>query len=469
LLSYLALVGKEAKKLENVIVEPNKKLINKRVLSFILPMTLDSILQLTAALISMGMIGRIDVVSISVIGISTRVVQIVWALFRGIGTGTTVFVSQCLGAGNMVKLKKVIQQSVISSIILSILIAIIICLKSEIILSIFQPDSTLLAKAADYLRIVAAGLPFLAVMQIIGGSFQGMRKPAVSMSITLFMNLVNIIVGYALIFGKFGFTPMGLRGAAYATVLSQVLAALLGLVLLLRSNGILTEYLNRSFFKIDMNQIKEIYRVGLPTSMEFIFWQLAAVILARSMLTYGETAFAAYQLGMQAEAISYTPAAGFGIAATTFVGQALGAGNVELAKMYHKQIMKGVLLITLAAVFILLFMPENLMTLLTNNREVIKLGAIYLILMGLVEIPQNLTGVIAGSMKGAGYTKIPMIVSGSGLWGVRIPLALLVTYVFKLPIAAIWSVMCIDVVFRFALCIIIYTKRNIYKNNIILG
>jgi putative efflux protein, MATE family len=454
--------------MENAIVspKPDKKLINKRVISYILPITLDSILQLTASLISMGMIGRIDVVSISAIGIGTRVAQIVWAFYRGIGTGTTVFVSQYFGANNTEKLKKVIQQSLISSVLLSVFIAIIIYLKAGTILLVFQPDSTLLAKASGYVKIVTAGLPFLAVMLIIGGAFQGMRKPAVSMSITLFMNLVNIAAGYTLIFGKFGFMPMGLKGAAYATVLSQALAAILGLVLLLSKKGILREYLNTSFFKVDADRIKEIYRVGLPSSMEFIFWQIAAVILARSMLTYGETAFAAYQLGMQAEAISYTPAAGFGIAATAFVGQALGAGDTEYAKAYHRQIIKGVLLITIPAVIVLLFMPESLMALLTNNREVIKLGAIYLILMGLVEIPQNLTGVISGSMRGAGYTKIPMIVAGSGLWGVRIPLALLIAYVIKLPITAIWSVMCLDLVFRFALCLIIYKRRDIYSNNI---
>jgi Na+-driven multidrug efflux pump len=187
----------------------------------------------------------------------------------------------------MTKLKKVVHQSVISSILLSLSIAIIIYLNAETILSAFHPDSTLLIKASDYIRIVAVGLPFMSVMQIIGGAFQGMRKPAVSMNITLFMNLVNIIAGYVLIFGKFGFTPMGLKGAAYATVLSQVLASLLGFVLLFKREGILKDYLNINFFKINISQIKELYRVGLPSSMEFIFWQLATVILTRFMLTYG--------------------------------------------------------------------------------------------------------------------------------------------------------------------------------------
>jgi Na+-driven multidrug efflux pump len=86
--------------------------------------------------------------------------------------------------------------------------------------------------------------------------------------------------------------------------------------------------------------------------------------------------------------------------------------------------------------------------------------------MGLVQFPQNTTGVITGAMRGAGFTKVPMIVAGVGCWGVRVPLALLMTYVFKRTIIAIWVVMCIDLVFRFFVCLLYYRSKNIYESSL---
>jgi Na+-driven multidrug efflux pump len=78
----------------------------------------------------------------------------------------------------------------------------------------------------------------------------------------------------------------------------------------------------------------------------------------------------------------------------------------------------------------------------------------------------NTTGVLGGAMRGAGFTKVPMMVAGAGLWGVRVPLVLLLTYVFKMSIIAIWVVMCVDLVFRFCICLIYYRSKNIYESRL---
>ncbi|MGI5997478.1 MAG: MATE family efflux transporter, partial [Lutispora sp.] len=400
-------------------------------------------------------------------GISQRITQMVWALFKGITTGASVFVSQYYGAKEPEKMKHVIQQTIISVVILVLLLQAGIYVFSSDLLRIFDPSPELLDSANTYIRTVSFGLPFLAVMLVIGGVLQGMGNAKTPMIITMIMNIINIVLGYLLIFGNLGFKPMGIKGAAIATALSQVAACMIGLYVLLNKNGILNSYLNKDFFRIDLAQIKSVYRVGLPTSMESMFWQLAAIILTRSILTYGETAFAAHQLGLQAESISYMPSVGFGIAATAFIGQALGAGDKKLAKIYLKQIMKGSMAITSISVTILVFFPKTMMALLTDNPEVISLGAIYLILMGLVQMPQNASHVLVGAMRGAGYTNIPMLVAGTGLWGIRVPFTLVVVYLLKLPIVGIWVVMCIDLVFRFLFNVVLYKKKNIYDKTLV--
>jgi putative MATE family efflux protein len=293
-----------------------------------------------------------------------------------------------------------------------------------------------------------------------------MGNSKIPMFTTMLMNIVNMLAGYILIFGKLGITPMGVRGAALATVISQAAAAILGLYIIFNRKGVLKGFLNKKLLIIDKGQIAEVYRVGLPTSMESIFWQLAAIILTRAILTFGETAFAAHQLGLQAESISYMPAAGFGVVATALIGQALGAKDKDLARRYLRQILKWALCITTLGVIVLVGFPKVLMSALTDNKEIIELSSIYLILMGLVQLPQNTTAVLAGAMRGAGFTKVPMMVAGIGLWGVRVPLALLMTYVFKQTIVAIWVVMCVDLLFRFCVCFFYYRSKNIYESRL---
>ncbi len=447
--------------------ELNIKEINKKIFSMILPITIEGTLQMAAGIVMMGMIGRIDVLAVSALGVSLRITQIIWAFFKGITMGATVFVAQYFGANERKKMIHVIQQTMISTIVVVVVLQAIVYTQAENLLAIFNPSQELLQMAVIYIKTVSFGLPFLAIMLVVGGVLQGMGRARTHMMITIIMNIVNIAIGYVLIFGKLGFEPMGITGAAIATAISQFVAAILGLYVLLSKNGILHAYLNRSFFKVDFKQIRDVYKVGLPTSMESIFWQLAAIILTRAILTYGETAFAAHQLGLQAESVSYMPAAGFGIAATAFIGQALGANDKKLAKVYIKQIFKGVVWMTLISTVILLFFPKYLMMLLTDNPEVIRLGAIYLMLMGLVQLPQNAAGVLMGAMRGAGYTNIPMIVAGTGLWGIRVPFTLLVVYYFKLPIIAIWIIISIDMTFRFLLNLVLYKKKDIYENNLI--
>ncbi len=445
----------------------NVKGIRKKILSMILPITIESILQMTAGFISMAMIGRIDAIAIGALGISMRITQIIWALFKGITTGASVFVAQAYGANDAKRLKSVVQQTLLSTIILVLILQQLVFWKAPVLLCIFNPSPELMSNAIMYMKTVSWGLPFVAIMLVVAGVLQGMGNAKTPMKIAFIMNLINIVFGFLMIFGNFGFPALGLRGAAIATVIAQIVSALLGLYVLFNRDGVLGSMYNRSFFTLDFKQILSVYKIGMPTALESIFWQLSAVILTKIILSFGEIAFAAYQLGLQAESISYMPAAGFGIAATAFIGQAIGSRDKELGKIYLKELVKGTLLITIFCAGILIFLPGGVMRLLTDDYDVIRIGSIYLFIMGLVQIPQNISGVLNGALRGAGFTRVPMIVAGAGLWGVRIPFAFIMTYYFKFDVMAIWIVMGVDLIFRFILSLTIYKTKDIYKQDLL--
>lgn len=444
------------------------KQIRRKIINMILPITGENILEMSVGFISMAMIGRLGSLEIDAIGISTRITSVVWAIFKGIATGAAVFVSQSYGAKDYKKLRSVIQQTLLSSIVLVILAQQIIFWNAETILKIFNPDAELMANAVVYLRTVSFGIPFFIIMIVVIGVLQGMGNAKTPFYIAFIMNIINVALSYMLIFGKINFPALGLKGAAIATVMAQIIGSLLGLYVLFNKNGVLNHVLNKKFFKLDLKENISIYKMGLPASMESLSWQVAAIILTRVMLKYGNTVLAAYQLGLQAESLSYMPAFAFQVAATTFIGQCIGEKDPMKGKVYLREIMKGSVILTSFSTILLVFFPRQVLLILTNEADVINLGIKYLIIMGCVQIPQNVSGVLNGALRGAGYTKIPMCVSLAGLWGIRIPFSLILAYIFKTSIILVWIIMGLDLVFRFILSSVFCKTKNIYKTSAVL-
>lgn len=446
------------------ITEHDEKQIGKKILSMIIPITAENILQMTAGVVSMAMVGRINALAVGAIGMSNILFRIIWAVFKGISTGTSVFVAQSYGANNYKKLKSVSEQGFVLSIGLSMVLQQILFWNAKFLISIFNPTTNLLADGTMYIRIISWSLPFAAIILLVGGILQGMGNAKTPMIIIGLLNLVNIIFSYLLIFGNLGFPALGLRGAAIAYDISYVVAAIFGLYILFSRNGTFDKI--GGGFKLYFNKVESIQllKFGLPTSLETCFWQFASIIITRAILTYGETAYAAYQLGLQAEAISYMPAAGFGIAASTFIGQAIGSRDNKLGKRYLSHLIRLTIIITAIAGGVLIFFPKIIMRVLTDDPQVIAIGALYLFVMGVVQIPQNLSALLNGALRGAGYPKVPMINAGVGLWVIRIPLVLFMTYVLGGEIHWIWIIMGIDLIFRFFLSYFTFKKKDIFNN-----
>lgn len=441
------------------------KTIQNKILSMILPITAENILQMTAGVVSMAMVGRINSIAVGAIGISSILFRIIWSIFKGLATGTSVFVAQSYGANNQKRLMSVSEQAFILSIGLAIVFQQILFWNSGVLLRIFNPSPELLADGIKYLKIISWSLPFAAIILLVGGIMQGVGNAKSPMIVIGLLNIINIVFCYLLIFGNLGFPVLGLKGAAYAYNIAYIVSALFGLVILFKKGGIFSDQDEKFKWKFKLDEAVQLLKFGLPTSFEVSFWQFASIILTRAILTYGETAYAAYQLGLQAEAISYMPAAGFGITASTFIGQALGSKSPELGRKYLNHLTKLTILITLFAGGILIFFPNIIMRGLTDDLEVVKVGALYLFVMGLVQMPQNLSGLLNGALRGAGYPKVPMVNSGVGLWLIRIPLVLISTYLLNGPLSWVWIIMGIDLVCRFILALITFKKRDIFNNS----
>ncbi len=447
----------------NLESEITKLEIRKSIAKMILPILISSVLEMSVGIISMKLIGNLGFIAIGAMGLSTRVRGIIWAVYKGIAIGVQVVIAQAYGAGDKARIKDALKQTVGSIFIVSILFLMTMLFVPEFWLKIFGAKGELLGVSADVLRVVGVGMPFLGVILIISGALQGKGDAMTPMIISGIMNILNVVFGLILVRGMFGFPVLGLMGAAIALALSQAVAALIALWFIVRKGGLLEGVKIKQFFTFTRNIMASVYKTGIPSALESLFWQLSAILLIRAILTYGDDSYAAYQLGLQAESVAYMPAAGFQIAATAFVGRYLGAKDPVMAKRYLHEILLGAVIISIIGGGALVLFPKALLGFMTGDQSLISIGTFYLVVCGLAQVPQNIAGVLGGALRGAGYTKMPMYAAGIGLYLVRVPIALSAAYVFNLSVNVVFFAIGFDMTVRLVLNSFLYLKTNIYE------
>ncbi len=441
----------------------DSKKIRKEIFLLVIPIILENIFQISAGVVSAAMIGRFSANIISAQGVCSRITGVLWCLFKGIGIGATVVIAKLHGGSDRTKCQSTFEQTILTAVGISLFVILLVIFRADSLLNFFTKNSDVLSYAKEYLKIVIVGSPFLVIMSVVTGAFQGHGNTKTPMYIAIVVNIINICLGYLLIYGKFGFPNLGLNGAGIALVISQASGAILGLVLLYnRKNGIFVIYKNiKNFFKLNGNTIREIYTLGIPAAFESMFWQLSAVVMSKVILTYGEVSFAAYQLGLNAETIVEMPAIGLGVAATALTARAIGQKDDTLYKAYTRELINTTIIISIVTSLILILLPNVFMNFLTNDDEIKSIGIKYIIAMGFIQMPQNLSKVLNGTMRSAGYKVIPMIISGVGIWVFRVPVSLLVAYVFKLDIVFIWLCMALDQTMKFIMSLVIFKYKKV--------
>lgn len=435
-----------------------------KIFAMVWPATIESVLQMMVGIVSSAMLGRVGALAVGAVGLSRRITMLIWGVFAAIGTGSTVMVARSVGAHDREAAGRYAKQAfVLTMALVWGLFLVLVLFPRQLIAGMYHTDGELLEVGASYLRITAWGVPLMSVMQVTSALMRGAGNTRIPMVVATVINLVNVALSYVMIFGNFGFPAMGIVGAGWASNIAQGVGALLALYIIFFRQEDLDMSLRG--FRVIWADVKAVLSIGIPTAVENILMQYGQILLTSLVVSFGTIALAAHQQGLTAESLSYMPAVGFGIASTAFVGQSMGAGSVKLAERYVRELAKWSIILTICTASFLVFTPKLVFGLLSNEADVINLGAYYLIMMGIAQIPQQLSGVLNGALRGSGDSKAPMVIGALGLWGVRLPLSFYLARNMGMGIIGIWVAMTIDLFVRFTLSFLRY-RRGAWKANL---
>ncbi|MBC7319708.1 MATE family efflux transporter [bacterium] len=433
-------------------VTPTNDVLKKNILDLAIPATLEQILIMVVGVVSTVFVGRIGKEALSAVGLINILTNFILALFTALSTGSTVLVARLIGEKNMKGAKEAVRQSLIIAIFSSVAVTILCYTSADKILSILfsQADREVIKLALLYFRLILYSFPFLLINTIISGVLRGAGDTKTPMKVAYIVNIINVILSAILIFGintnLISVKPLGLIGAGIAVSIARTIGGIIIFTSLIKNKVIPLEIRKRISFNFHI--IKRMLRVGIPAALEQFIMQGGFLILQVIISGMGTIAIAVYQIGMSINSISFMPVWGFSMAATTLVGQSLGALKPTLAEEYVKRILKMSLILICLLGSISFTFSKQLVSIYSLDPEIIRIGNFAIKILSLSLPFLCLVSVISSSLRGAGDIIYVTITTFIGIWCFRIVLAILLNRFFNLNIYGVWIAVCIDFAIR---------------------
>ncbi len=415
------------------------------------PVLLEQALAMASQVVDAAMVGRLGENSLAAVGLSMQPFFLMNALFMGLSIGTTTLSARAVGAGNREEASKVTGQSVVIALVFGFIISLIGYLKADWVVAFMKAEPQVRAIGAGYVRAMMPGMVLFFVFTIATGALRGAGDTRTPMLINIGLNTVHIFTNYILIFGHLGSPALGAVGAGISTSLSRTLGGIAILVVLSRRGGKLLVNWKATLTKFDFKLFGRILNIGVPAMLERVITSSGQISYTRLVAGLGTTSYAAHSLALNCESFSYMPGMGFATAATTLVGQRLGAKDPDGAeKSAILSIKMGVL--TMGAMGVLFFFfPGILLRIFTEDPAIIAKGIPLMRIVAFTQIPEAMGFVIPGALRGAGDTKVAMYVTILGSVGVRLGLTHILINYFNMGLNAAWIAMFLDWVVRSSL------------------
>lgn len=421
-------------------------------MKLLIPLMAEQLLNTLMGMMDTIMVSRCGSAAISAVSLVDSINVLVIQVFAALATGGTIICSFYIGRNNKDKTNVAAEQIVMVNIVFStvLTVAALVFRVPLLRLTFGKVEADVMENSITYFLITALSYPFIALSNCGAAFYRAGGESRFPMTISALCNGVNIVGNAILIFGL----QMGVAGAAYATLFSRVLNALILLVMLRRDRQqiVLRRYLTSPHWRI----IRDVLAISIPSGIENGMFQFGKLVIQSSVSTLGTTAIAAQALTILLENLNGVAAIGIGIGLMTVVGQCIGAGRREEAKYYICRITFFawiVMLFTVALVFVL---TKPIIFLAGLEPAAGRMCFDMMVYIGITKpIVWILAFIPAYGFRAAGDVRFSMLTSSITMWTARVFLVVVLIRVFHFGPIAVWIGMSVD----WAVRSIIFTAR----------
>ncbi len=408
----------------------------REVIVLALPVVLTQLSTSLMGVVDSAMVGRIGATELAAVGFGGIWLWTLFAILYGTASGVQTFVSQADGAGNTKSSGPWIWQGLFALMPAGIALVVIIAWVLEPALALLGPSVEMRGLTIDYVQARLVGeVGFVAVM-VINSFYRGLGDTRTPLYITLFANVVNVVLDYGLIFGKLGLPEWGVAGAGLATAIAQWGNAIVLLVICQRRS--IAIRCNTHPVAVNKVQIKRFLWTSAPIGGQWFIGMLSFAVFTTLVARMGDIAMAANQAFVMLLSLSFMQAVGISIATAILVGRYVGAGDFPaVVRTFRSSILLGVTL-ALCVAILYVAIPIPLLRIFTDDPRVLELGRPLLLLGALFQLADAIAIIAEGALRGAGDTRWSFGIEIAMGWGVLVPLSYYVGVVLGYGLTGAW-------------------------------
>lgn len=397
-----------------------------RVLSSLLavsvPIIITNLLQTAYQMTDTFWVGRLGAEAVAAVSLTFPVLFFAFSIGIGLSIASTVLIAHAWGRGDREAADRIATQSMVAMVFVSLVLVVLGSLFAESIMVAIGVEGEVLLLATEYLRISFLGIPLLFVFAAYQSIMRGIGEVRAPLIIVLVTVLLNLVLDPLFIYGWGSVPALGVAGAAMASVVTQGLSAVIGVVLLARSSAPVR--IHARFVPIALDVQRRIFSLGIPSSLDVALRSLSLLIMAFIVAGFSTEVIAAYGIGQNIFSFVVIPALGLSIAVSAMVGQNVGAGRFDRVHESVRLASRiGFVSLSVLGVGVVFFAPWIIGFFVPGDPVVIELGSVFLRITALTFGLIGLHLVISGALRGVGRPEVSLWISAISLFAIKIPLA----------------------------------------------
>lgn len=432
---------------------PIAKGLRRQLASLTGPIFIETLLIMTLGAVDTVMLSRHSDASVAAVGVVNQIVMLCFLVFEVINLGTSVLVSQYLGAKLNDRVEKVVGVSLLVNLVIGFTISAMLYFGAVAILRLMGLNDMLLGEGVGYMRIVGAFAFFQALSLTASAALRASNRAIYPMVVVGIVNILNIVGNYMLIFGKFGAPALGVEGAAISTATSRAIAMIILTIILFHT--VVKRIPWEIFRRFPKRELSNLLKIGLPSAGEQFSYSSAQIVMTFFINMLGLEVLAARTYVVNIVMFGYLFCIAISQGGAIMIGHLVGKGKVSGAFILGKYVMRLAFIITVTLSVAIATAGHWILSLLTDNPEIISIGATLLWLDVLVETGRPINIFATNALRATGDVNYPFYVGLIVMWSLQVAGGYLTGIYFGLGIYALWLMIASDEITRG----IIFTRR----------
>lgn len=408
----------------------------EQIMLLAIPIALQNLITSSLNMIDTLMISGLGEASIAAVGLANQIFFFFILIAFGINTGSSVFISQYWGKKDETSVKKILGLALSITFLVGVIFTVVGFFFPEMAMKFFTKEADVVGIGSDYLRIVSLSYIVTGLAFSLGVASRSIGQARMPMIVSAISFVTNTVFNYLLIFGKFGFPKLGVKGAAYGTLIARLVELIATVYFIYKDKENPLAAKIGELFTWDMDFVKRYLRTTSPVILNETFWALGQVMYSVAYASIGQEATAAVQIVATIQNIFFVIVRGLGNACTVMVGNKIGSNQEEEAYRYAIRFLKMATYSGLFLGAILALTPDITLKLFRNiSPDLYMVSKKMLQIVGVVFFVKTFNStLVVGVLRGGGDTKFSMYLEMGSIWLIGVPLAFIGAKALKLPV-----------------------------------